>query len=137
MAETNKKKRVVKDPETFRERAQKATVASDKPKASHKAKSGILKVLTPIFRPIWKLLKLVFNRQPFKFIGKILKIIGRVIVPSYIRNSWKELRLVTWPSFTLSRKLTFAVIIFAIVFGAAIAGVDWVLNRIFKEILLK
>jgi preprotein translocase subunit SecE len=32
--------------------------------------------------------------------------------------------------------LTFAVLVFAIVFGAVIAGVDWVLDKIFRHLLL-
>lgn len=131
MADTTKKrKRVVKNPETFRERAIKAAEGESKPKVHHKAKRGIAKVLAPVFKPIGKLLKFIFYRQPFKFIGKIL-------VPPYVRNSWKEIRLVTWPTWTQSRKLTFAVLIFALFFGAAIAGLDWVLEKLFREVLLK
>ena len=73
----------------------------------------------------------------FKFIGKVLSLIGKVLLPVYVRNSWKELKLVTWPSLKLSRQLTFAVLMFAVVFGAAIAGVDWGLDKLFRQVLLK
>ena len=135
MAESaKKKKRIVKDPETFRERALKASQVTVKPKARKRAKSGIAKVLAPLFRPIAKVLSFVFNRQPFKFVGKIL---GKILVPVYVRNSWKELRLVEWPTIKTSRQLTIAVLIFAIFFGASIAGIDWVLDKVFQGILLK
>ena len=138
MAETAKKrKRIVKDPETFRERAQKASETNAKTKVSKRAKSGFGKILAPIFGPIWKACKFIFNRQPFKFIGKVLSLIGKVLLPVYVRNSWKELKLVTWPSLKLSRQLTFAVLMFAIVFGAAIAIVDYGLDKLFRAFLLK
>ena len=70
-------------------------------------------------------------------LSKIFRIIGMVLLPLYFRNSWKELKQVTWPNFKLSRQLTLAVIIFAIFFGISIALVDSGLSRIFKVILLK
>jgi preprotein translocase SecE subunit len=138
LAETTKKrKRIVKNPESFRERALKASETSDKPKARTRAKKGIGRILAKIFGPIGRLLKSIFKHQPFKFIGKVLAIVGRVLLPKYIRDSWKELKLVTWPNLRTSRQLTTAVLIFAIIFGVAIASIDWVLDKVFREILLK
>ncbi len=131
------KKRIVKNPETFRERAQKAADGSSKPKVSHKAKSGLGKLLAKVFKPVWRLVKVIFNRQPFKFIGKILDIIGRILLPKRVRNSWQELKLVTWPNLKQSRQLTFAVIVFALAIGIAIYGLDQVIDKIFREVLLK
>lgn len=68
---------------------------------------------------------------------KIIRIIGYIIVVPYLRNSWKELKLVNWPNFKLSRQLTTAVIIFAVFFGASVAMIDFGLGKIFKVILLK
>ena len=119
------KRRVVKNPETFRERALKATDENDKPKRGAGIKKASGTAVKPILGPSRKL----FGLKPFRIIGKIL-------VPVYFRNSWKELRLVTWPSWDESRRLTYAVLVFAIIFGLSIAGVDYVLDRIFRDILI-
>ncbi|NBW29154.1 preprotein translocase subunit SecE [bacterium] len=57
--------------------------------------------------------------------------------PSYFRNSFKELKQVTWPSVSNGIKLTWAVIVFAIVFGLSISVLDWGLTKVFKNILLR
>ncbi len=68
---------------------------------------------------------------------KVIRIIGRIIFPRYFRNSWKELRLVTWPDRRTSWKLTYAVIIFSVLFGTIVFGVDTVLDKLFKEFIIK
>jgi preprotein translocase SecE subunit len=133
MAETpdgKKTKRRVRDPETFRERAIKAAETSNNPTRQRRLRTASHKATSPFFRSVSRTFGTIFNRQPFKWLGKI-------IFPSYLRNSWKELRLVTWPTLYESRRLTFAVLVFAIIFGAVIAGVDYGLDKIFRNILLK
>jgi len=125
-----KTKRRVKNPETFRERAVKATEISDKPKRGAGLKQAGSKVASPVFGPVAKVLSKVFSLKPFRLVGKIL-------LPVYVRRSWHELRLVTWPGWQESRRLTFAVLIFAVIFGASIALVDYGLDVVFKHILLK
>lgn len=125
-----KAKRRVRDPETFRERAIKAAENSGKPQRKQRLKTAGSKVIGPVVRPIGRGTTKIFNRQPFRLIGKI-------ILPAYFRNSWRELRLVSWPNWQQSRQLTFAVLIFAIIFGAIIAGVDYGLDKIFRNVLLK
>jgi preprotein translocase subunit SecE len=125
-----KTKRQVKNPETFRERALKATETSDKPKTTARLKQAGSKATNPVFKPIG-----VSARKFFAF--KPVRLIGKVILPVYLRRSWHELRLVTWPSWKESRRLTFAVLVFAIIFGASIALVDYGLDKIFRNILLK
>ena len=61
----------------------------------------------------------------------------RWIVPNYFVNSWREVRQVVWPSRKETWRLTLAVFIFAIVFGALVAGVDKGLDEIFKKVVLK
>ena len=123
------RKRRVKDPETFRERALKANEPAAKTTGKSKAgqtggkAAGLGRGLSG-FKPL----------QPFI---RVFRPIGRIIVPSYLRNSWKELKLVTWPNWKQSRQLTFAVLVFAVVFGAVIAIVDYGLDKIFRNILLK
>lgn len=69
--------------------------------------------------------------------------VGRVwkrrphLIPRYFRNSWEELKGVTWPSRRETRQLTIAVFIFAIVFGIIITITDYGLDKIFKKVLIK
>ena len=133
--------RRVKNPETFRERAIKAAAVQERPARHRRVGSGLRKVLSAIFSPIWRGLRALFRIQPFKFIGKvvvfIVRLIGRVLVPRFVRNSWRELRQVKWPSWRESRQLTFAVLLFAVAFGAYVAVLDWGLDKAFKHLLLK
>lgn len=131
MADSPKaKKRLVKNPETFREKAIKATENSGRPTRSRKLKQASGKVASPIFSPIGRALSRIFNRKPFR-------IIGRILLPTYFRNSFRELRLVEWPKPKQARDLTFAVLAFAVVFGGAVALVDYGLDKVFRSILLK
>ncbi len=130
-------KRRVRNPETFRERAVKAAEESNKPPRKHYIRSFVGKSLGPIFLPIGKGLKKAFSVQPLKSVAWVAKLIGRILVPRYLRNSAKEVRLVTWPNWRQRRRLTFAVLAFAVVFGASVALLDYCLDKVFKQILLK
>ena len=91
---------------------------------------------TELIKPIEKReyhSKISKNTFTFKF----FRILSLILLPPYIRNSWKELKLVNWPNFKLSRQLTLAVVIFALFFGISIALIDSGLSKIFKVILLK
>jgi preprotein translocase SecE subunit len=122
------KRRMVKKAETVRELAEKSA------KNPVSTEPGIvrltLRYIGKPFRPIGRVLAKIGHKQPFKFIGHLLW-------PSYFRNSWKELKLVTWPNRREAAQLTIAVIIFSIIFGAIIAAVDWGLDKVFKQVLLK
>jgi preprotein translocase SecE subunit len=126
-------KRRVRNPETFRERAVKATAENDKPPRRRPIRSSF----STFFRPIGRTLTRIFSVQPFKSVKWLAKLIGKIVFPTYFRNSARELKLVQWPNWKQSRQLTFAVLAFAVVFGAAIAGVDYGLDKVFKAILLK
>ena len=121
MAEQSaKRKRILREStETVRERSNGVL-----PKRS--AKSGPLRTL---FRRIgiWSIWK------PFRFVGYFL---AKYLIPPYFKNSWKELRMVTWPSRKQTRQLTFAVILFSIVFGVMVAIVDFALDKLFKKVIL-
>ena len=111
------KRRLHTSSETVRERANKAQVSSGKPTRKRRAASKVLAPLRPIGH----------------FLGKI----SRFIIPPYFRNSWRELRQVTWPKWKQSRQLTGAVIVFSIIFGVLIAIVDFGLDKVFKKVILK
>lgn len=131
--ESKSKRRVVKNPETFRERALKASEAAEKPSRRAGLKRAGDKLGAPVAAP---LKKAAASKQAGPVV-KALRSVGKVILPKYVRNSWQELRLVTWPSWKESRRLTFAVLVFAVVFGVVIAVVDYGLDKIFRNILLK
>jgi preprotein translocase SecE subunit len=83
----------------------------------------------PPLKQIGHALRWFFHLRPVRFVGRMLGY-------NYIRSSARELKTVTWPTWRESRKLTVAVIIFSIIFGALVAAVDYVLDKIFKQILL-
>jgi preprotein translocase SecE subunit len=128
-----RKPRVRKAP-TMREQAETARAKSEeseKPKRVRKtfSKAGsTLKKTRLTHNPVVK-----FLARIGRFILKIL----RWLVPKYFVNSWREVRLVTWPSRIETWRLTMAVFVFAIIFGAMVAGVDKVLDIIFKKVVLK
>lgn len=139
MAETKptKAKRRVKNPETFREKVVKAAEGNDKPPKTHRVRATIKKVLSPVFRPIGKLFSKIGKSKAFKPFKKPLAIIGKILVPPYVRSSWAELKQVTWPTWRQSVRLTFAVLVFAVIFAAIVSAIDYGLDKLFKEILLK
>ena len=61
---------------------------------------------------------------------------SRSLAPRYVRDSWREIRKVTWPGFKTTWKLVFAVFVFAIVIGGFIAALDWGLEKLFREVIL-
>ncbi|HSX44709.1 MAG TPA: preprotein translocase subunit SecE [Candidatus Saccharimonadales bacterium] len=113
---TDKPKRVIKKVETVRERAQKASSDAPKRQRRIRVKAGAIRGAT-VFKP--------FGR------------IGRIIVPGFVRNTFKELGMVTWPDRKETWKLTSAVFVFAIAFGIVIAVVDYGLDKLFRSIILK
>ena len=131
------KKRLVKNPETFRERAVKANIEKPNKLGIKLVWSAITKILSLFFSPIINGLKKFFGLNAFKFLRKPLNFIGKILLPVYFRKSFQELKLVTWPDWKTSRQLTFAVLVFAVIFGSVIASVDWGLDKVFKNLLLK
>ena len=121
---TPKPKRRMK--QTMREKTTQTATQANKPSRTGK----VLRVIAKPFRPIGRALARVERIKPIHFIGLI-------IVPRYFRNSWKELRQVSWPNGKESRRLTFAVMIFATVFGVLIALTDYGLDKVFKKVILK
>lgn len=125
--ETSKpKRRLIKKAETVRERAEKAVESSKQPRRLH---ATTRKMGAPI-RGVHRV-----GKGLGRF--KIFRAIGLVLVPPYFRNSWKELRQVTWPAFPVSIRLTFAVFAFATVFGCVVALLDYGLDKVFREVLIK
>ena len=98
------------------------------------------------FVRLWQGVVWLSHRTPLRQIGhgfrwffrlRAIRFIGRMLGFRYIRDSAQELRNVTWPSFRESMRLTGAVILFSVIFGALIAVVDYGLDKVFRQILLK
>jgi preprotein translocase subunit SecE len=68
---------------------------------------------------------------------KAMRFLGRILGFGYVRSSWQELKFVTWPTRREGRRLTTAVIIFSVIFGGLVAIVDYGLDKLFKQVLLK
>lgn len=157
MAKSNKKEdeqKSAKKAQTMRERIEGAAAKQDKKKApvqevipasnkkvrSNKdvaAKEAKVKKPSPLEgRSFWGAFFWGFT-LPIRWIWKPIAWVLKRIIPPYFKNSWKEIKLVTWPSLGTTTKLTFVVLAFSLVFGLAIAGVDWVLDKGFKEFILQ
>jgi len=132
-AEARKKPRIRKTAPTIRERVEAAQVKTqqEKPrrvsKAFTKAASPLKKVRVPAHR----------IPKPVRTTGRYAKKGLGFLVPRYFINSWREVRMVTWPTRKETWRLTAAVFIFAAIFGALVSGVDKVLDIIFKHFVLK
>lgn len=75
--------------------------------------------------------------KPLSLLRWPLKIVGYIVAPRYVRNAFKELGQVTWPSWKKTWSLTFAVLIFAVVFGALITITDYGLDKLIRRIVLR
>jgi len=108
--------------------AEKARNDEDKVK-----KHFITKLFSTISRP-FRFLAWPFTKKPVKFVFRWL---GRILWPRYFRNSFREIRQVTWPTRKETWKMTFAVLIFAIVFGAFAQLTDYGFDKIIKRIVFR
>jgi preprotein translocase SecE subunit len=86
------------------------------------------------------------HRPPLKQIGhglrwvfrtRIMRFLGLITGIRYVHASWQELKFVTWPSRHEGFRLTSAVVMFAVVFAVVMSGVDYGLDKLFKQLLLK
>lgn len=133
MADDKPKRRRIKKTETIRERAARTQDAPAKPRRIKKTASAVGKPLKKA-RDFGR--KEYYLPLPDNKVGRFLNK-RRRIVPKFIREAWQELRHVTWPNRKETAKMTFAVIMFALVFGVLIAIVDFGLEKLFREVIIK
>lgn len=118
--------------QTVRERADKAVKQPAKPRRLKKTAATAAKPL----KAVGKLHKKEYYLPlPDNKLGRFLNK-RRSFIPRYFREAWAELRQVTWPTRRETIKLTFAVVMFAIVFAVIIGVVDYGLDKVFRRILL-
>jgi preprotein translocase SecE subunit len=133
VAETKKPRRL-KKVETVREKAERATaVKPEKPRRLRKTAATAVK---PIKKAAEVGRKEYYLPLPDNRFGRFLNK-RRYVIPTFFREAWGEVRQVTWPTNRETLKLSLAVFIFAIVFGLLVTGVDYGLDKLFKELLLK
>lgn len=131
---SGKNKRVFKTAPTLRDQASKGNEPK-KVRFSRTRKVFGSKLFAP-FRAFGRLVKRIWRSKLFTPIRFVAKWLGMIFFPPYFRNSWRELKLVVWPDFRTTWRLTFAVIVFSMAFGLAIAGLDIVLEKLFREVLI-
>ena len=139
-SKSKKSMRRVKPAQTLREQSADSAQALTKPRRSRKAAGGIGSILVSFGRFVAKLFgPLGFLLLPFRTkIGRlIVRILGAILLINFFRGAFRELRDVKWPDRKQTAQLTFAVFIFAIVFGLIIGITDYGLDKVFKQILLK
>lgn len=129
---SKKAPRRIKKIESVRERAEKSGVEKKPRRLSTTASavkrpmSGVRTVGKREYHPI---------KLPDNKLGRLLSKRVR-FVPRYFRDAWAEVKQVTWPSRRESIKLTSAVFIFALIFGALIWVTDYGLEQLFRKVLI-
>jgi len=129
-----KKKRIRKPKESLRERNTKAAESKGKEKRVRKAANATAsttKKVGSVLTAGYHLTERKENNDDHGFFSK-----SRSLAPRYVRNSWQEIKKVTWPGFKTTWKLVFAVFVFALVVGGFIAALDWGLEKLFREVIL-
>ena len=122
----------IRKTETVRERTEQSRNKDLKPKRLRKAGSSVKRPLQAIVD---------FGRKeyylpmPKNKVGTFLNK-RRSFTPRYFIDAFKELRQVTWPSAQETTKLTIAVIMFAVIFCIIVATADYVLDYVFKKVIL-
>lgn len=137
MAEKSAKKRQLKKVETVRQRVERG----DQPK-KRRVQTTAGKISRP-FRALGRVIARIskpfafvvkpFKTRPARFIGRVL---GAVLGLRYLRNSWKEVRQVQWPTARETVRLTIAVFVFSILFGAIVAVTDYGLDKVFRKVFI-
>lgn len=131
MAEAKKAKRTLKKTQTVRERANKP-VTDTKKKRFTKARSVVVK---PLKKAAAVGRKEYYLPMPDNKVGRFLNK-RRSAIPSYFKESWAEVKQVTWPGRRQTLQLSLAVFMFALFFSLLIAVVDFGLDKLFKALIL-
>lgn len=58
------------------------------------------------------------------------------LVPRFVREAWREIRLVHWPNRRETIRLTIAVFVFSLVFAVIVGLIDFVLDKVFREVII-
>lgn len=106
-----------------------------KPGRGRRLKSANSVVKRP-FNKVRDLLRKEYHpiKLPDNKTGKVLTK-KRSLIPAYLRDSWGEIKKVTWPNRRETIRLTIAVFIFSAIFATFVASLDFVLDKIFRRLI--
>ncbi len=117
----------------------KPSVRDKRTKKSPKKRSGLGSVPSKVTKPFNKFFKFGSKEYsiptPNNWLGRLLSKRGR-LVPKFFKESWVELKKVTWPNRKETYRLTVAVFIFSIIFGVLVAFLDVGLDKLFREVII-
>lgn len=116
---------------SMRDSSAKSRAKAEKPKKMRKAAGVAKKPFSSVKKALSQEYHLVKPKNDDKFLTK-----SRKITPGYFRSSWAEMKHVTWPGTMVTWRLVFAVFVFALVLGTAIAVVDYGLEKLLREVIL-
>jgi preprotein translocase subunit SecE len=121
-----------KKQQTVRERSQ-----AERKVRKRRIRTGASKVVNPI-KTVARIGKKEYHPVPVpdNKLGRILRKRVR-LWPRFFGLAWREIRQVTWPSRRETARLTFAVFVFSLIFGIAIALLDYGLDKLFREVIIK
>jgi preprotein translocase SecE subunit len=119
---------MAKSKESVRQRS--SASGKNKPSRARRLKSKAGSPLRKFFRRSGD------NSKPKGKIAKILSFPAKLI-PKYFKESWAEIKLVEWPNRRQTVNLTFAVLIFSVVFSVIVAGLDYGFDKFFKQLILR
>lgn len=120
--------------ETVRERAEKSNVKAAKQPRTKKIASSAAK---PVKKVGTVLKKEYHPIKPGKSRASKALTKRAPLLPRYFIDSFKELRLVTWPSRKMVAKLTFAVVVFCVFTASVVKALDYGFDKLFKDVILK
>lgn len=139
-------KRRLKSAPTLREQTAQQSAAEKKPSRIKKIINAPFVLIFRVIKavalfiarsPIGRIAVAVWKSRVFTPIRFIFKLLAKITLLSYFANAFRELRLVVWPNASTTWRLTGAVLMFGIVFGCFIAGIDYILEKGFREVILK
>lgn len=67
---------------------------------------------------------------------KFAKVRSKIRVPRYFKDSWREVKKVTWPTRKDAVKFSFAVIVFTAIFALFTSLLDFGFNQLVERIFL-
>jgi preprotein translocase subunit SecE len=137
VAEVNKEEDDVKKPKSVRRKQQtvreRTQVDANKPRRIRRTAGKVANPLRKaggLGRKEYHVVPLPANKA-----GSILSRRVRII-PKFIQEAWQEIRQVTWPSARETFRLTMAVFIFSIIFAVIVGLLDYVLDKVFREVII-
>jgi preprotein translocase SecE subunit len=146
-ATEKKPKRILRAAPTLREQTAKSTADAKPTKVSKVSKTfampfkivgkAVQRVVLAIAQsPIGAAATFIWGSALFIPVRFIVRILAKVLLVRYFMQSFQELKLVTWPDARTTARLTFAVTMFAVIFGLIVAGMDFVFEKLFREVIL-